>query len=122
VGATSSELAAWIRERPGLVVGSPTMATVGGLRGVGLDIGIRDGWTQSCPFADGIPTVPLITGPDGNSYHWVAYGDERMRLYILDVPSGGTVTVMIDTVAGDRIDDLIAAASPIVRSMAFGTE
>lgn len=122
VGTTSSELAAWLRERPGLVVSNPTMATVGGLRGVGIDVGIRGGWTESCPFANGNPTVPLITGPNANSYHWVTYGAERMRLYILDVPSGGTVTVMIDTVLGDQIDTLIALASPIVRSMAFATD
>jgi hypothetical protein len=122
VGSTSSELATWLRERPGLVVSNPTLATIGGLRGVGLDVGIAAGWTQSCPFASGLPTVPLIAGPNEDSYYWAAYGDERMRLYILDLPSGGTITVMIDTVIGPQVDALIAMASPIVRSMAFATE
>lgn len=122
VGATSGELATWIREHPGLVVSNPTMADIGGLRGVGLDVGIQQGWTESCPFANGLPTVPLITGPTTPSYHWVAYGEERMRLYILDLPSGGTVTVMIGTVIAEQVDTLIAMASPIIRSMVFATE
>lgn len=121
VGATSSELAAWIQEQPGLVVSSPALASLGGLRGVAIDVAIRDGWTASCPFANGNPTVPLITGPSGASYHWVAYGDEKLRMYILDLPDGGTVTVMVDTVLGDQFGTLLAAAAPIVRSMEFAT-
>ena len=61
VGATSTELVAWLRGRPGLTVGPPALATVGGLRGVSIDVAIKDGWTASCPFASGNPTVPLIT-------------------------------------------------------------
>jgi hypothetical protein len=121
VGSTSSELAAWIKGLPGLEVSNPTLASLGGLRGVSLDVAIRDDWTASCPFANGNRTVPLITGPNDSSYHWVTYGDEKARLYILDVPGGGTVTVMVDTVFSDQFADLVAAAAPIVRSMEFGT-
>jgi hypothetical protein len=76
VGTLSSELAAWIRERPGLDVSTPRMVTVGGLRGVELDVRIRSGWAASCPFADGIPTVPLFVGRDGD-LRWVVAGSER---------------------------------------------
>lgn len=117
VGSTSSQLVAWMRERPGLVVSSPRIATVGGLHGVSVDIGIVAGWSASCPFANGAPTVPLITAP--GAYHWVVVGNERLRLYLLDLPAGGTVAVDIDAFDGTRFDALIAAAEPIVQSFLF---
>ncbi len=120
VGTTSSELAAWIRERPGLVVSNPAMITVGGLPGVSIDVGIKDGWTQSCSFANGSPTVPLFDG-GAAGYHWVVYGDERLRLYLLDLPGGGTVAVNVDTVDGSIVDQLIADSLPITRSLSFGS-
>lgn len=118
VGQTSIELVKWIRERPGLLVSQPAMATVGGLRGTAIDIRIADGWKASCSFAEGLPTVPLIfQPPDG--YRWVIAGDERLRLYLLDVPGGGLVIVDIDAFDGDRWEAILDAAGPIVRSMSF---
>lgn len=121
VGTTSTELVAWIRERPGLVVSTPAMATVGGLRGVVIDVGIADGWTASCPFANGAPTVPLING-GGAGYHWIVAGSERMRLYVLDLPGGGNVIVDVDAFDGRVIDELIRQATPIVKSLQFTVE
>jgi hypothetical protein len=121
VGRTSVELVKWIRERPGLVVGQPAMATVGGLRGTAIDIAIADGWRPSCPFANGLPTVPLIfQPPDG--YRWIVAGSERLRLYLLDVPGGGLVIVDIDAFDGARWEAILEAAAPIVRSFSFATQ
>ena len=118
VGGTSSELAAWIRGRPGLVVGDPKLASVGGLRGVEIDVGIIEGWTASCPFADGAPTAPLFVGVKGE-YRWVVAGSERLRLDLLDMPGGGTLVVDIDAFDGTLMDDLLSVATPIVRTFAF---
>ena len=118
VGGTSSQLATWIRGLPGLIVSDPKMATVGGLRGVELDIGIRDGWTTSCSFANGAPTVPLFVGQKA-SYRWIVAGAERLRIYLLDVPSGGTVVVDVDDFDGSLIDRFLAQAAPIVASLSF---
>jgi hypothetical protein len=120
VGLTSFDLAKWIRERPGLIVSQPGMATVGGLNGTVIDVGIVDGWKASCPFANGLPTVPLFfQPPDG--YRWVAAGSERLRLYVLDVPGGGRVVVDIDAFDGARMDELVKAAAPIVSTFSFAT-
>lgn len=120
VGRTSFDLVKWIRERPGLIVSQPGIATVGGLNGTVIDIGIVDGWKASCPFANGLPTVPLFfQPPDG--YRWVVAGDERLRLYVLDVPGGGLVIVDIDAFDGTRMDALVKAAAPIVSSFSFAT-
>jgi hypothetical protein len=118
VGTTSTELVAWLRGLPGLVVGTPVMATVGGLRGVSVEVGIKPGWTTSCPFAGGSPTVPLIASKTA-AYHWVIVGNEQLRFYVLDLPAGGTVIVDLDAYDGTEYDALVKSAAPIVRSMQF---
>lgn len=118
VGATSSDLVAWMRTLKGLVVSSPAMVTVGGLRGVSVDIAIAEGWTASCPFANGLPTVPLLVGK-ANDLRWVIAGNERLRLYILDLPIGGTVMVDVDAFDGTLIGSLLGSAAPIVKSLQF---
>jgi hypothetical protein len=118
VGTSSIALATWIRGLPGLTVGGPRIVTVGGLRGVELDVELRDGWTQSCPFANGQPTVPLFVGERGQ-LRWVIAGTERLRLDLLDVPGGGTVVVDVDAFDGAAWDPLLAAATPIVQSFVF---
>jgi hypothetical protein len=118
VGTPSSELSAWMRALPGLITSNPRLASVGGLRGTELDLRIADGWQASCPFAGGLPTVPLFVGQDGG-LRWVVAGSERLRLSLLDVSGGGTVVVDIDAFDGSRMDGLLNAANPIVGSMAF---
>ena len=118
VASGASAMATWIRGLPGLTVGPPGLAAVGGLVGTVLDIRIKDGWKESCSFANGIPTVPLFfKPPDG--YRWVLAGPERLRLYLLDVPGGGTVLVDIDDFDGSQMDAFLAAASPIVATFSF---
>ena len=81
----------------------------------------RRGWRPSCPFAEGLPTVPLIfQPPDG--YRWVVAGSERLRLYLLDIPGGGLVVVDIDAFDGARWEAILEAAGPIVRSFSFATK
>jgi hypothetical protein len=118
VGGTSSQLAAWIRARPGLAVGDPRIVTVGGLRGIEIDVAIADGWAGTCPFANGLPAVPLFVGKTGG-YQWVVAGSERLRLSLLDVPGGGTVVVDVDAFDGSVFDSLVANAAPIVDTFTF---
>jgi hypothetical protein len=117
VGGTSSELSAWIRGRPGLTVSNPAMATIGGLPGVSLDLGLKSGWTAACPFANGSPSVPLFNSSAID--HWVVVGNERLRAYLVDLPGGGTVVVDLDAFEGDQIEGLISRSGGIVRSLKF---
>jgi len=118
VGKLSTDLSSWIRGRPGFVTSNPRLAEVGGLRGIELDVAIVAGWTASCSFANGLPTVPLFVGP-GASYRWVVAGSERLSLSLLDVPGGGTVVVDIDAFDGSLMDTLVSEATPIVQSFSF---
>jgi hypothetical protein len=117
IGGTSSELVKWISARPGLVVSTPAMATIGGLPGVAIDVALRADWTQPCPFSDGTPAVPLFNSPAID--HWVVVGNERLRLYLLDLPGGGTIVVNQDAFDGDQIEDLISSSSGLLRSLQF---
>jgi hypothetical protein len=120
VGPTAADLVEWIRARPGLRVGDPVAVSLGGFAGLQVDARIVDGWTPSCPFAGGTPTVPLFVSPTDPGFRWVVAGSERLRLIVLDVPGEGTVVVDIDAFDGSRMDDLLTVAMPIVESMTFG--
>jgi hypothetical protein len=117
VGATSSELIAWMRGLKGVNASPVSMAAVGDLRGVSIDLSIAAGWTQACPFANGLPTVPLFT--DGANLRWVLAGNERLRLFILDTPGGGTITVDVDAFDGTLFEGILAQATPIIRTFSF---
>jgi hypothetical protein len=119
VGTSPKELAVWMRTLPGLVVSDPVPVTIGGLTGVSVDIGIADGWTASCPFANGVSTVPLFVGVQ-NDFRWVIAGSEQLRMALLDSPQG-TVVVDVDAFDGGLIDALLTEADPIVKSMVFAS-
>jgi hypothetical protein len=118
VGKTASELVAWIRTLPGLTVSTPAMVTVGGLPGLAIDVAIKPGWTQSCPFANGNPTVALLSG-GGAGYHWIVVGNERLRLSVLDTTDGGTVITDVDAFDGTLFEQLIASSLPVIKSLHF---
>jgi hypothetical protein len=118
VGSTARELSDWIQGRDGLNVSSPRLASVGGLTGFDLDVEIEDGWTASCPFANGLPAVPLFVSAEGD-FRWVVAGTERLRLSLLDAPGGVTLVVDVDAFDGALLPDLLVSAQPIVRSMRF---
>lgn len=120
IGATSTQLIAWIRQLDGLVVTSPAMVTVGGLRGVSVDIAIASDWTASCPFANGLPTVPLLVGATSD-LRWVVAGNEQLRLYVMDLPGGGILIVDVDAFDGTLFSSLLGNAAPIVKSFQFAT-
>ncbi|HEX5588853.1 MAG TPA: hypothetical protein VFX65_01000 [Candidatus Limnocylindrales bacterium] len=120
VGTSAREIVDWIRARPGLVTSEPVTVTRGGLAGLQVDLAIVGGWSASCPFAEGLPTVPLFVSAAPDGYRWVVAGGERLRLEVLDVPGDGTIVVDIDDFNGSLMDEFLPAATPIVESLRFG--
>lgn len=120
VGTSSVELVSWIRGLDGLKVSSPAMVQVGGLIGSSVDISIQDGWTQSCSFANGLPTVPLLVDP-GTGLYWVIAGGERLRLFVLDLPGGGTLIVDVDDFEGSQFEQFLPDAMSVVNSFQFAS-
>jgi hypothetical protein len=120
VGVSANELVAWIRSLKGLNVSLPTMVTVSGLPAARIDVSIHTDWTQSCSFANGLRTVPLFYWMN-NSGWWLA-GDEKARLYLVDVPGEGTVVVDLDSFTGDGFGDLLTSGQPVVQSFQFAAK
>ena len=120
VGTSAADLVGWIRARPGLTAGDATSVTLGGFAGLQVDAAIKTGWTASCPFANGTPTVPLFVGATDGTFRWVMAGSERLRLVVLDVPGKGTIVVDIDAFDGTLMDGFLPLAAPIVESIRFG--
>lgn len=121
VGTSAAELLAWIRSLKGLNVSQPVMVTVAGLPATQVDVSIHTNWSQSCSFANGLPTVPLFYRASVTLGWWVA-GDEKLRLFLVDVPGQGTVVVDLNSFAGDGFGDLLTSASPVVKSLSFAAK
>jgi hypothetical protein len=117
VGSAALALVNWARSLPGFVASNPKPVALGELQGIQIDLAIADGWTPSCPFANGLPTVPLFVGQADESFRWVVAGSETLRLWLFDLPGGGTFVVDIDAYDGSLMDDLLSLATPIVASM-----
>ena len=121
VTATSSTtFLAWMKTLTGLNMTTPAMATIGGLPSSVVDVSIKADWTASCPFAGGAPTVPLLYGHT-SGLRWVVASDERLRLYVVDLPKGGFVAVDVDAFVGTEMDGLLSNAGPIIKSMTFAS-
>lgn len=97
------------------------MVTFGGVRGTGIDVSVASTWTQSCPFANGLPAVPLFIDPT-HTLHWVVAGPEKLRLYLLDVPGKGTLIVDLDSFDGVGYSTLLSTGGPIVSSLSIATQ
>ncbi len=121
VGTSAAALVAWIRSVEGLNVSQPIMVTLAGLPATQLDVSIHTNWTQTCSFSNGVPTAPLFFRASVASGWWVG-GDEKLRLYLVDVPGQGTVAVDVDSFAGDGFGDLLTRSSPVVKSLSFASK
>jgi len=74
---------------------------------------------QDCPEL-GAPLV--LTGDDEPAWRGVRLSDgERMRLYLLDLPESTTTKVLAIAIVapGATFDDVVAAAAPILGSIAI---
>lgn len=121
VGTGALDLVTWIRSRKGLSVTPPALVTVGGLPATMIDLSVAPSWSQSCSFANGLPAVPLLID-ETQQMHWVVAGGETLRLYLVDLPTGGTLIVDLDSFDGVGFPNLLSAGSPIVRSLVIATK
>jgi uncharacterized protein (DUF2252 family) len=64
--------------------------------------------------------VPLFYRQQTGGW-WVA-GDEKLRLFIVDVPNQGTVVIDLDSFDGSGFGNLLTSASPIVKSLQFASK
>lgn len=105
-GSTAAGLADSLVANKALVTSKPVEITIGGLNGVRVDSHLDPDWTGSCTSN---PDDPLTTD----------HKDYRGRFIFLDIPSGGKLLIIVDSVHAADFETLVAGAMPIVESFDF---
>jgi hypothetical protein len=120
IGTSPEELVAWFRSRPGLRVTRPKQVEVGGLDGLAVDITLRGGYRDTCPWSEGHAVVPLIIGSGISELYHVVLRGLTVRLVFL---SWGETNVTIEiTSVHEQLpaQRYFALTAPIVDSFEFG--
>jgi hypothetical protein len=108
-GSTAAELVESLVADDGLVSSEPVEVTIGDLTGTRVDAYLDPDWTQSCtPNSDDPPTK------DDKDY--------RGRFVFLDIPDGGKLLIVVDSVSSADFEPFLAEAMPIVESFQFDIE
>ena len=105
-GSTAAELVASLVADEALVTSEPVDVTIGNLTGTRVDAQLDPDWTGSCPPN---PDDPPGTDPK----------DFRGRYVFLDVPSGGKLLIIVNSVHAADFEAHLAEAMPIVESFQF---
>jgi hypothetical protein len=119
VANTPDAIARWIRRRPELRVSSPSAASVGGLRGLRVDVRARPGARlPTCTsLGDPITVLVLFRGlPPSDVEQGVAAGT-TLRLYLLRYRGGTLAIQMTDK---DHAPGTLRQQAAVVERFAFG--
>ena len=93
VGTSSEAITSWLSAHPALNATTPRPVRLGAATGSYVDVRLAADWNQTCQ--DGLV---LVTGQPAHPQSWGPYGtDQKERFYVLDLPSGDTVTIVIDS-------------------------
>ena len=116
VGGTIDDIAAWLTHHPGLVA-SAQNATVNGYRAIELDMRVADSWTGTCGNKqDGFVAVPIFYHQ--GSYHWAFPKGDRWHMYLVDLGSGETIAVVVDTDPA-QLDAFVTETRPMIDTFTF---
>jgi hypothetical protein len=124
VGSGANELATWLAANDQFQVTPAKPVTVGGLKGLQMDVRLADDATATgppdCPTAT---CAAVLLGEDPSSsptweWDWGLAGVERMRVYLL-TSKLGTIAIIVDSVDGTTFDATSQAADKILPSVKF---
>jgi hypothetical protein len=127
VGNTADEIAAWMTANKGLTTTDVRTVAIGGLLGRQLDIAASGTYDTVCPgnegdtYPAGLPLLPLFAGAGSGDLTWFVGGDEKIRLYLLDMPGGGNLVIGVDAIKGD-FDSLLEICQPVIDSITFDSD
>jgi hypothetical protein len=115
VGRSSDAMTSWLSTHRALEATTPREVTLGGATGSWVDVQLAGDWDYTCAGGG----LTLFTGEPDNDLGWWSIGPmEKIRFYVLDLPAGDTVTIVISTDAM-YFDDVIDQAAPVVESFEF---
>jgi len=114
VGSSSDAMTRWFSRHPALDATSPRPITLPGASGSWVDFKLAAGWDQStCPHG-----LTLIMNPHGESWGF-EHNTDKMRFYVLDLPDGNTVTIVVDVRHARDFNDVIDKVAPEVKTFDF---
>jgi hypothetical protein len=118
---TPAAMAAWLTGHEGLDVTTPVPVTIGGYDGLVLDMTRRSTWTRTCPWSNGVPTVPLFSDldPAEGGFDWGVMGDSRLRVYLVDLGGGQLLWAAVDAQDDATFQAMAADGSAIIESLRF---
>ena len=124
IGTTADDLAQWLVAHADLVASDATPTTIGGVAGDRLTLSLPNGPRASpdhCTTDHGEPRCEslFLSGDPAAGFGFGLVGPEVAVVYLLDLPRGDTVMVVIDDTDGLDQPGLEAAALPIVESLSF---
>jgi hypothetical protein len=94
--------------------------TIGGHPATWVDVALAPTWTAICP-GDSRPSASLLVRSDDPHNGW-GFGlsdKERARIIVVDLGSGETGLVVVDSSDPTRFDQLATDAMPIIESFTF---
>ena len=114
VGMSSDAMTSWLSTHPALDATTPRPVTLGAATGSYVDVQIAADWNQTC-----LQGLPLVTGKPDTRASWSIYGPGKLRIYVLDVPGGDTVTIVVDVPQRSDFRNVIDGAAAFVESFEF---
>jgi hypothetical protein len=112
----------WLATDKALTVGPATSMSIGGLKGVWMDLAVAPGAspTANCPVQT---CVSIFKGLDPSTiktwqWDWSTATSERQRLYLLTAKDG-VVAIFVDSLDGTTFDALTTSADTILATVRF---
>ena len=114
VGTSSDAMTSWLSTHPALDATTPRPVRLGAGTGSYVDVQLASEWNQNCPNGLG-----LVTARPDHRQGWSIGAGSKERIYVLDLPAGGTVTIVITAYRSSGFRNVIDQAAPVVESFAF---
>ncbi len=119
VDDSPEEMRQWYVDHPGLEVTNQREVTVGGLRGVSLDLALAPGYERTCPWSEGRPVVPMIIGNGVSDLHHVVLRDLAVRLVLLEWQDSNVTIEITSALHQHTFDEYMELTASVIKSLKF---
>ena len=114
-------MTSWLSTHPALDATTPRPVTLGAATGRYVDVKVAPHW-KTAPVVTSCPNgLVLVTREPDGPQGWGIGPEDKIRFYVLDLPDGATVTIVVVNPYYGSFQDLIDQAAPVVESFNFRT-
>jgi hypothetical protein len=115
VGTSSDAMTSWLSKHSALDATTPRPVRLGAATGSYVDVQLSaDSIWKNCPNGLG-----LVTARPDHPQGWSIGRSDKDRVYVLDLPAGGTVTIVVSAFSASDFKYVIDQAAPVVESFDF---